>query len=58
MGQCNELKGLTKYLSNGSLQANIYCFANEDEKITEFVKIAGDKIEPLAQFPVLFSHVT
>ena len=60
ISQCDELKGLSKYQFNGSLQANLYIFENDSEKCTEFVKMSpsGDKIEPMAQFPVIFSHVT
>jgi hypothetical protein len=34
-----ELKGLTKYMHNTSLQPNLYVFVNENDKITEFVSI-------------------
>jgi hypothetical protein len=34
-----ELKGLTKYMHNTSLQPNLYVFVNENDKFTEFVSI-------------------
>jgi hypothetical protein len=45
-----ELKSLSKYAYNTTLQPNLYIFHNEIEKLTEFVTISatGDKIEPLA----------
>ena len=55
-----ELKEFTHFVTNLTLQPNLYCFQDRNNNTTEFVKVSpnGDSIQAVASFPVLFSHVT
>ena len=55
-----ELKDFTNFVTNLTLQPNLYVFQDRENNSTEFVKVStsGDSIEAVASFPVLFSHVT
>ena len=55
-----ELKEFTHFVTNLTLQPNLYVFQDRQNNTTEFVKVApnGESIQAVASFPVLFSHVT
>ena len=55
-----ELKNFTNYVSNMTLQPNLFVFQDLTNSTTEFVRIpaSGEIIESISSFPVLFNHVT
>lgn len=55
-----ELKTLTNYCVNTTLQSNLFVFQDRTNVTTEFVKIpaSGDSIEAVSSFSALFNHIT
>ena len=55
-----ELKSLTHYCVNPTLQPNLFTFQDRVNCTTEFVKIppSGDFIDSVSSFPALFNHIT
>ena len=54
------LKQLTHFVTNYSLQSNLFQFQDQERGTTELVKIpeSGKEMVSVATFPTIFSHIT